>query len=147
MNSARRARPWQPVIARQTDRIPRYTHHGYTPGLVPEIDAHLESKKCFGLHERNRERETQARKLATVNSPLRCPSGISNYHQNTATVFSIDQHRYSQSKRIYITGVSVHRCDNPKTWCASGLTVKYCQHLEGYGTFALHFLHQKASIE
>jgi hypothetical protein len=26
-------------------------------------------------------------------------------HQNTTTVFSIDQHRYSQSKRIYITGV------------------------------------------
>jgi hypothetical protein len=34
-----------------------------------------------------------------------------------------------------------------KTWCDSGLTVKYCEHLEEYETFPLHFLHQKASIE
>jgi hypothetical protein len=46
--------------------------------------------------------ESNAARLATLNSPLRCPSEMSNYHQNTATVFSIDQHWYSHSKRIYI---------------------------------------------
>jgi hypothetical protein len=46
-----------------------------------------------------------------------------------------------------MTGVSEHRYDNPKTWCDSGLTVKYYEHLEEYETFPLHFLHQKASIE
>jgi hypothetical protein len=74
------------------------------PDLYPK-SMHLESKKCFGLHERDREPETQARRLATLNSALRCPSGMSNYHQNTTTVFSIDQHRYSQSKLKDITGV------------------------------------------
>ena len=24
-------------------------------------------------------------------------------------------------------------------WCDSGLTVKYCEHLEEYETFSLHF--------
>jgi hypothetical protein len=46
-----------------------------------------------------------------------------------------------------MTGVSEHRYDNPKTWCDSGQTVKYREHLEEYETFPLHFLHQKASIE
>src|ERR1700744_5720381 len=31
--------------------------------------------------------------------------------------------------------------------CVSALTVKYCEHLEEYETFPLHFLHQKVSNE
>jgi hypothetical protein len=45
-------------------------HRSRSPGPVPEIDATSRARKCFGLHERDRERQTQARRLAILNSHL-----------------------------------------------------------------------------
>jgi hypothetical protein len=61
----------------------------------------------------------------------------------------MDQHRYSQPKRIHIYDWPSENTatTSKKRGGDGGLTVKYCEYLEEYETFLLHFLHQKASVE